>query len=67
MGGKVNQLGYVAPPPVNERISRNGFLYTSRQYLYFVKHLYLLEQLTAITKSIASHCSKIMGGGGGVR
>ena len=64
MGGKVNQLGYVAPPPVNERISRNGFLYTSRRYLYFVKHIHLqlLKQLTAITKSIASHCSKIMGG-----
>ena len=36
-------------------------------YLYFVKiaHLYMFKQLTAITKSIASHCSKIMGGGGG--
>ena len=65
MGGIGKTSWDMLPPPVNGRISKNGFLFTSRKYLYFVKQirLQLLKQLTAITKSIVSQCSKIVGGG----
>ena len=52
-GGQGKPAGICCPPPVNEKFHEMGFFYTSRQYLYFVKHirLWLLKQLTAITKS----------------
>ena len=51
VGGNLSQLVYLAPHPDFWAVNGYGFWITVN------------SELTAITKSIASQCSKIMGGG----